>query len=343
MTKKFTFTLHVKGPETAWDFPVPVGKSIIGRQVGVDLQLDDFQISRKHAQIDCTDKECLLTDLGSSNGTRLNQKNLTPNVPATLKANDSFKIGPFVLSIDQAPVEATKTIAQPPKREIPGKPESVEGLVSEESFPARPAPEHPKTKKPSKRASRPPVTPPPTKLPPPPPPLPPVPVPENLVPPGLSIHGSRLLNYLPGIYHTDFMSRFLGIFEAILTPIEWNIDNFDLYLSSSTAPIEFVNWLSSWFTIAFDPTWSEDQRRRLLSEAHQIYARRGTRWALSRVLEIYTGQIPEIIDQNDDLEPHTFSVKIPVSKRKSNPVLIEAIIDANKPAHTSYELQFRSR
>jgi len=342
MTQKFTFTLHVKGPDAAWDFPIPEGQTIIGRQVGVDLLLENSRISRKHAQFDCTAMECQLTDLGSSNGTHLNEEVLTPKVPATLKANDSIKIGPFVLSVEQVPVEVPKTEAQPPTQEIPGKPEPGDGLMGEEPFPLQPAEELPKAKTPPKRVRRAAAPPPPSKLPPP-PQLPPDPGDENLVPPGLSIHGTRLLNFLPGIYHTDFMSRFLGIFETILTPIEWNIDNFDLYLSSGTAPVEFVNWLSSWFTITFDQTWSEDQRRELLSEAHQIYARRGTRWSLSRVLEIYTGLKPEILDQNDDLDPHTFSVKIPVSKRKSNPELIEAIIDANKPAHTSYKLQFGRR
>jgi phage tail-like protein len=161
------------------------------------------------------------------------------------------------------------------------------------------------------------------------------------VPPGLSTHSRRLLSYLPGIYHTDFMARFLGIFESILTPIEWNVDNFDLYLHPGTAPTGFMPWLANWFEIAFDPTWSEAQRRTLLAEAHQIYARRGTRWALSRVLEIYTGRKPEIIDLGEGQEPCTFTVKLPLRKRDANQELIAAITDANKPAHTTYTLEFK--
>ena len=97
--------------------------------------------------------------------------------------------------------------------------------------------------------------------------------------------------------------------------------------------------MANWFEIAFDPTWSEAQRRKLLAEAHQIYAKRGTRWALSRVIEIYTGRVPEIIDLGPDQEAFTFTVRLPLSGHDVNRALVEALIDAHKPAHTTYTLE----
>ena len=73
--------------------------------------------------------------------------------------------------------------------------------------------------------------------------------------------GKLLLSYLPGIYHTEFMSHFLAIFEAVLFPVEWQIDNFDLFLDPGTAPRNFLPWLANWFDIVFDSTWSEAQQR----------------------------------------------------------------------------------
>lgn len=175
------------------------------------------------------------------------------------------------------------------------------------------------------------------------PPVPPKePIPEGLIPPGLGLHSERLLGYLPGIYHTDFMSRFLAIFESTLTPVEWNIDNFDLYLDPGTAPLSYVPWLANWFDLTFDTSWTEAQRRQLLREAHKIYARRGTRWALSRVLEIYTGHEPTIIDTDEDLEPFTFRVILSSDVDQTRRELIERLIDAHKPAHTMYTLEFGS-
>jgi phage tail-like protein len=136
------------------------------------------------------------------------------------------------------------------------------------------------------------------------------------------------------------MSRFLGIFEATLVPIEWTIDNFDLFLSPDTSPQGFLPWLAGWFGLTFDSTWSDEKRRALLREAHQIYSRRGTHWALSRVLEIYTGEAPEIDDTGEKLEPFTFEVSLAQRKRDVDEGLIEALIDVHKPAHTSYKLKF---
>jgi phage tail-like protein len=294
MAEKFEFRLHIEGPETSQVFLVPVGTTTIGRQAGSDLQLNLAQVSRWHAQLDCTGSECQITDLGSANGTTVNGEKLTPHVPVLLPPNATIKIGPVELTFEQRPLEVMEWAAAPP----------------------------------------PPAAPPPSK-----PPPEPGPIGESPVPPGLSTHSRRLLSYLPGIYHTDFMARFLGIFESILTPIEWNVDNFDLYLDPGTVPTGFLPWLANWFEITFDPTWSEAQRRTLLAEAHQIYARRGTCWALSRVLEIYTGHRPEIIDLGEDLEPFTFAVRLPLRAGEVNRELVERIIDANKPAHTTYTLK----
>jgi len=137
------------------------------------------------------------------------------------------------------------------------------------------------------------------------------------------------------------MSRFLGIFESILAPIEWNIDNFDLFLSPSTCPSAFLPWLANWFEVIFDDTWNEKKRRDFLREAHQLYTRRGTKQALSRTLEIYTGVKPEIDDLAEDLEPHTFRIFLPLQAKEVSLGNVEVLINAHKPAHTAYELVFK--
>jgi phage tail-like protein len=157
--------------------------------------------------------------------------------------------------------------------------------------------------------------------------------------PGLSIYSQHLINQLPGIYQTDFMARFLGIFESIHTPIEWTVDGFDLYLDPDSSPASFLSWLGSWYGLTFDASWSEEQRRLLIAEAHAIFARRGTRWALTRILEIYTGCSPDIIDTGDGIEPFTFRVRLALPDTGSNRTLITRLIDAHKPAYTTYRLE----
>jgi phage tail-like protein len=152
---------------------------------------------------------------------------------------------------------------------------------------------------------------------------------------------SRYIQYLPDIYDTPFMKQFLAYLNHFTRPIEWTVDNFDLYLHPRTAPVGFLPWLAGWFDITFDQSWSEAQRRTLLGEAHQIYARRGTKWALSRVLEIYTGNAPEIDDSSDDLAPFTFTITLPVAEAEVNQTLVTRLINDQKPAHTAYKLRFK--
>jgi phage tail-like protein len=359
MTKKIEFRLHVKGPESSHDFVLLVGKSILGRDPGCELVLAYPLVSRRHAQFTCTEAECEILDLESANGTSVNGIKLEPQVPASLQDGSVITIGPFEIQVEAVAAEHTGgtgvvETAQPPAVEEPNPakpPLEAEGLGAKPEIKAPPqAPSKPvkKTTKPAadegKKAvgqagAPPPPTPPQTDL--------KMELPEGMpgsdgsMPPGLGIYSRRMLNYLPGIYQTDFMARFLALFESILIPIEWNVDNFDLYLDPGTAPLDFLPWLSNWYMILFDSTWSEAQRRTLLAEAHQIYARRGTRWALSRVLEIYLGQKPEISEFTNEKEPFTFTVNLAVSKEKVNQELVEAMIDASKPAHTTYRLSFK--
>jgi phage tail-like protein len=315
--KSFSHSLNIQGPEGySAHFEIPIGITIISRQAGVGLQLESKFISRRHSRLECIDTECHITDLGSDNGTYLNGTKLTPDTPTLLNENDHIKIGPFELTVEKFEIT--------PVEEAP--------IIPEEIVIAEGAPEEPV--EPSI-----PITPPP----------PPSdedlilahPPEEELVPLGLTIKSQRLINYLPGIYHTDFMSRFLGIFEAILTPVEWNINNFDLFLSPQTCPSAFIPWLANWFEVVFDDTWSEVKRRNFLQEAHKIYAMRGTKKALSRTLEIYTGSTPEIDDLAEDLEPHTFRVTLPIRESDIRRANIEMLINAHKPAHTAYELHFQ--
>jgi phage tail-like protein len=336
VAEEYIFQLRITGPDNlSRMFVVPLGITRIGRQAGNDLVLESNLISRQHATLECTPTGCQIMDMGSANGTRVNGEQIPPNVPVLLAHGALVDIGTFRIAFEQIRVAAAQPAPEPPP------PPVVEVPLAEPAPIIAPAGE-PEPAKPARGKGESGEGSPPRDLTPPPPVEAPKPDYSQL-PPGMDIHSNRLLSYLPGIYHNDFMARFLGIFEAIITPIEWNIDNFDLYLDPGTAPDDYLPWLANWFTVSFDPSWDEEQRRQLLQEAHAIYARRGTRWALCRVLEIYTRATPEIIDLASDLDPFVFRVRLPINEGEGDRVLIERLIDANKPAHTDYKLEFIGR
>ncbi|MEZ4643481.1 MAG: phage tail protein I [Chloroflexota bacterium] len=320
MTEQFEFQLHVSGPEIEKAFRLPPGKIMIGRQEGNSLPLPHFLVSRQHAQLDCAASGCQITDLGSANGTLLNGEKLAAHIPMPLADRAVIQIGPFTLTFRQIPA-AVKDAVPPPTTTATETAVSP-GITTEEKA----APPKAQQEKPAPQAA--------------PEPEAERPFPTDLAPPpGLSRHSTRFIDYLPGIYQTDFMSRFMALFESIIIPLEWNADNFDMFLDPQTAPSAFLPWLMNWFNLAFDDTWSETQRRTMLAEAHAIHARHGTKWALRRVLEIYTGHTPEIDDESEGQDPFIFTVSLPAAC-KENAALIEQLINAYKPAHTSYRLVY---
>lgn len=90
------------------------GKLLIGRSDGdpnnepdIDLTYyggSDKGVSRRHAQILATENMLLISDLGSTNGTRLNGVTLRPYEPYRLHHNDEVQIGMIALKVNFAMV-----------------------------------------------------------------------------------------------------------------------------------------------------------------------------------------------------------------------------------------------
>ncbi len=344
MSNSISHQLQITGPSGEQTIELEEGTAVVGRQSGVDILLEHKLISRRHANFTCTESDCTITDLKSSNGTKLNGTKLPPNEPQPLNDGDVIHVGPFQITYHQVQIQPEPE----PEPESEPKPEPIpepEPIVVEETPKEEP---EPSAEVPAEIEEEP--EPEPEPVPEEKGPTPPKPPLDDLEtttpqpyspPPGLAIDRSEYLKYLPDIYHTDFMTRFLAMFESIYIPARWNVDNFDIYLHPQTAPDGFFPWLASWFELTFDNSWNDEQRRTLLTEANELFARRGTKKALSRILEIYTGKVPDIDDTSEKLEPFTFIVNIPLKKSETNPELIEALINQHKPAYTNYELKLK--
>ncbi len=175
----------------------------------------------------------------------------------------------------------------------------------------------------------------------------------------------RLLKYLPALYteQDEFMGRFVMLFESFWEPTGDRIDHIHAYLDPRLTPPDLLPWLATWVDLTFDEQWPEEKRRQLLSAMVPLYRQRGTRHGLQRYLEIYTGQTPRITEHrahNFVLGPitrlgpsaalgrhnlsYTFDVylRLPLAENETKQLerrrKIEAIIEAEKPAHTGYTL-----
>lgn len=318
--------VHVTGPGINRVFIVEQGTMRIGRDVACEIRLDHPLLSAMHARLERMGETTQITDLNSLRGTRLNGAWLEPSIPTTLTSGDEILLHPFRLAYTE--VVVPEGLPPRPRTESDDDDEAQDPTQTVEELELGTLEEEDEDNLNLLPAS---LRQPPRQL-----------THQISIPAGLSHHSIRYINYLPAIYQTDFVSRFLAMLEAILMPIEWTVGSFDQFLHPDSAPTEFLPWLSRWFGLTFDPTWSEEKQRLFLKEAHQIFARRGTKWALGRVLTIYTGREPEILDL-DEQAPFTFTVRLPLRERDVNRELIERIIEEDKPAHTSYKLEFARR
>ncbi|WP_255768574.1 phage tail protein I [Pseudarthrobacter sulfonivorans] len=113
--------------------------------------------------------------------------------------------------------------------------------------------------------------------------------------------GHRLLNSLPRAWSrddadADFLHRFLAPLEGTLHELEWRAAERAILLDPRTAPQEALPWLASFAGLVLDQRWPESARRTLVAEAYRLFTRRGTRGALIRMLELYLGRAPVIIE-----------------------------------------------
>lgn len=173
-------------------------------------------------------------------------------------------------------------------------------------------------------------------------------LPEDGGPPsGVPLYRSTYLDHLPGIYSdSDFLARFLLIFESVLGPIERTVDNLPHYFDPGLTPSEFVPWLGSWLGLVLDDRWPEQRRRDLIRAAAELYRWRGTKRGLSEFIRLYTGVTPEITEPTVSQVAATrnrafrFNVRLRVPADFAvDRSLVEAIVDAEKPAFAACNLE----
>jgi phage tail-like protein len=301
------YQLRIQGPDELRIYTLPRGKTIIGYSPESDIFLNDRTVSGKHAQVDDSSGAFMLTDLGSTNGTTLQNERLIANVPFRLNLGETFRIGRYALTFSEPPpsddvrsMEQDEDAGQQRQRFRPYTAEVPPGL-SRYSLAL----------------------------------LAQLPALYQMAAEIPAAWDTALA--LPDATPATFLARFLALFEATLLPITWLIENFDFYLDPQTAPVDFFPWLESWYGLPLVDGLNQEQRRLLLRHAHELYDLKGSPTALSKVIELCTGCTP-IIE-----EPATgpgFRVTLPATT--SRPVdrnLVEQLIIAFKPVHIPYELK----
>ena len=120
-------SLHViGGPAAGRIVPLERGRLTIGRAPASDIVLPDADVSRRHAVLEVAATAITLSDLGSTNGTRLDGTPV-PQSGAVVRPGAVISIGDSLLSV-AGPVDApaalqpgndgTLLIQRPPRRQV---------------------------------------------------------------------------------------------------------------------------------------------------------------------------------------------------------------------------------
>src|SRR5262245_8610700 len=99
------------GAKQGTEIPLKKDKFFIGRAKECNLRAGSEAISRRHCAISRSDGKWMVRDLGSRNGTHVNDVKIDQEVQ--LKVGDELRVGPLKFRIDSA-VPAKPPLAIPP-------------------------------------------------------------------------------------------------------------------------------------------------------------------------------------------------------------------------------------
>ncbi|WP_407571462.1 FHA domain-containing protein [Deinococcus altitudinis] len=162
---------------------------------------------------------------------------------------------------------------------------------------------------------------------------------------------SAYLEYLPALFsESEFLGRYLMIFQSIWEPLQHRQDHLEMYFSPATAPGRMLDWFAVWLGLDIDPLWPEDRKRQWLREAMDLVRARGTRYGLIRAIELGCGVTPQVIE--DPGRPFHVTIILPdpeedqpgqIGGPSTSREGVERLIAQHLPAHVQYETRFVPR
>ncbi len=178
----------------------------------------------------------------------------------------------------------------------------------------------------------------------------------------ISFPGRSIMEYLPDVYQQEdeeqFLERYLAIFQTIYEDRSRKIARQAMTYDYDSADGASLYELASWLGVKRPRVWHKEALRRLLKEGVGLFRLRGTRQGLVRLIELYTGVKPFIIEPqelrqfkkngayHDSLirlygdDENQFTVLLPqeVVDTQVEEKIVRQLINEMRPAHIAYRL-----
>ncbi len=121
MAGKFQFIMR-SGPTPGASYPLEAEMITIGRDASNTIQVNDAEMSRRHARLQFQGGKYIIEDLGSTNGTNVNGQRLS--APYILRPGDVVSFGEqIVLAFEASDFDPGATLASP--RSVGARPQPV--------------------------------------------------------------------------------------------------------------------------------------------------------------------------------------------------------------------------
>jgi phage tail-like protein len=148
----------------------------------------------------------------------------------------------------------------------------------------------------------------------------------------------------------DFFLRFVSLFQELATTLIGDADNVPNVVDPTVAPDAMVRFLGSWIGVAnIDSSLPDPLQRRIVREAGEIFAWRGTKRGLKQFLELVTGAPAEIEESGGVFaegqappQPPLVRMRVRSAGWATEADLI-ALLEDQIPANVAFELSIGHR
>ena len=169
------------------------------------------------------------------------------------------------------------------------------------------------------------------------------------------VPGDNFLRTFPQVYQTDndFFKRYLSVFSTMYQEFQEQIDALPELLNLNTAPTELLPVFASWMGLETDDAIiGSEELRGLLKIMPELMSRKGTRWAVERIVKIFVSGDVYIVEQNFltgdqssnkklyGATPYDFTVMIGCAVDEKLRLKLRFLIDQFKPIRSNCRIVF---
>ena len=169
------------------------------------------------------------------------------------------------------------------------------------------------------------------------------------------VPGDNFFRTFPQVYQTDndFLQRYLSIFSTMYQEFQEEIDALPELMDVDTAPEALLPMFARWLGLETDEAlFSSEELRRLLKAAPELMARKGTKWAVEKVVKLFVEEPMYIVERNliqsdkrhseglYGATPYDFTVMVGRKMDEKLRLRLKFLIDQFRPARSRCHIVF---